>query len=333
MKHTELKINEVYTDIFQLKTPMPNSPLRSINAYLIRGGERNLLIDTGYNTQPCVEYLRRCMDALGAESERTDILLTHFHSDHAGASTSLIHPSRHIYVPQQEYRFFGIGQGSEVYREARKPRYLSEGLSEEYFQRIMRLRQSGSGRPDLFSSRFQPFDESAVFQAGSYRLTPIHTPGHTPGHMCFWEPEHKLMFTGDHILFDISSNIIPWPDIPNSLGIYLYSLKRLREYDAHLAFPGHRETGNMPQRIDEQLDHHQQRLKECEAAIQLYPGKTALEITELITWKIRNRAGKSGIPLHLMRYAFGECLCHLDHLRYQGRVQRTMGDDGFYHYD
>lgn len=333
MKHTELKINEVYSNIFRLKTPMPNSPLRSVNAYLIKGADRNILIDTGYNTDVCADYLRECLSTLGADPERTDILLTHFHSDHAGASTSLIHESRKIYVPQQEYAFFGIQENADIYDESRRPRYLTEGLSEEYFQRIMSLRQAGSGEPDSFSQRFEPFDETSVFQAGGYRLVPLHTPGHTPGHMCFWEAEHKIMFTGDHILFDISSNIIPWPGIPNTLGIYLYSLKKLRDYDVQLALPGHREPGNMLARIDEQLEHHDQRLKECEAVIKLYPGKTALEITELITWKIRNRSNKRSIPLRLMRYAFGECLCHLDHLTLLGRVQRKLQeDDGFYHY-
>lgn len=334
MKQHELHMDEVYPDIFKIKSPMPGSPLRSVNAYLIKGDDRNILIDTGYHTESCVEHLRYALDAAGAKPEDTDILLTHFHSDHCGASTSLIHESRRIYVPRQEYQFFGIEQGADFYRESQKPRYLTEGLSEEYFQEIMRLKQAGSGGPDLFSHQFEPFDETAVFQVGTYRLVPIHTPGHTPGHMCFWEPEHKLMFTGDHVLFDISSNIIPWPGIPNALGVYLYSLRRLQEYDVQMAFPGHREAGNMLQRIDEQLAHHEQRLKECEAAIKLYPGKTALEITELISWKIRrSNTSNRRIPLHLMRYAFGECLCHLDHLSYLGRVDRRMLDkDGFYHY-
>src|SRR5262249_48707026 len=31
-------------------------------------------------------------------------------------------------------------------------------------------------------------------------LSAIWTPGHSPGHLCFWEPRHQLMLSGDHVL-------------------------------------------------------------------------------------------------------------------------------------
>ncbi len=324
-------ITEICKDIYRIQIPLNGSSLGTINSYVIRGADRSLLIDTGYRAEPCIETIRSSLSLLGVRPEKTDILLTHFHNDHSGAATDLIHPWRKIYVPAQEYQFFGIGDDPKVYTESRRPRYLKEGLSDEEFEKMMYITLPGSKGPDFFAGQFSPVDDRQTFAAGEYTLTAIHTPGHTPGHMCYWDEAHGLMFTGDHILFDISPNIIPWPGIPNILGLYLYSLQKLQNYPAAIALPGHRQPGSLSARIDEQIRHHKQRLNECESLVKLYPDKTALEITRLLSWKIRRPRGTRGIPLPLLRYAFGECLCHLDYLRFQKKIEQTFSG-GFYRY-
>ena len=324
-------ILEICKDIYRIRVPMEGSTLRAINSYIIKGSDRNLLIDTGYRTEVCTETIRKSLSKLEVKPEKTDILLTHFHNDHSGAATDLIHPMRSIYVPSQEYQFFGIGKDPQFYTESRRPRYVQEGLSDEEFEKMMYLTLPGASGPDFFAHQFVPVEDDQKITVGNYTLTAIHTPGHTPGHMCYWDEDHGLMFTGDHILFDLSPNILSWPGIPNTLGLYLYSLQKLQAYPAATALPGHREPGSLSARIEEQLKHHQQRLNECESVVKLYPGKTALEITKLLSWKIRKPKGTKDSPLPLLRYAFGECLCHLDYLRIQKKVERTMSD-GFYRY-
>lgn len=326
------RIAEISSNLYRIQTPLKGSPLRTINSYLIKGSDRNLLIDTGYRMDLCVRSLREGLQELGADPRDTDILLTHFHNDHSGASTDLIHPDRHIYVPEQEYAFFRIGEDPEFYTTSRKPQYTAEGLTEENFDKYMYFGTPNTRAPDFFSGQFVPVKDSQVIAAGEYRLTAIHTPGHTPGHMCYLDEGHGILFTGDHVLFDISSNIIPWPGIPNILGLYLYSLEKLKSCSASTVLPGHREPGELSARIEQLLQHHQQRLNECESLVKLYPGKTAFELTQLMSWKLHKQDGSKGIPPTLMRYAFGECLCHLDHLRFLKRIQRTSGD-GFYRYE
>ena len=46
-------IEEVYKNIFRIEVPLPGTPLKSLNAYCIVGGERALLIDTGFNLPEC----------------------------------------------------------------------------------------------------------------------------------------------------------------------------------------------------------------------------------------------------------------------------------------
>ena len=47
------KLREIIPNLFQIPVPLPDNPLRELNAYLIRGTDRSLLIDTGFRLPPC----------------------------------------------------------------------------------------------------------------------------------------------------------------------------------------------------------------------------------------------------------------------------------------
>lgn len=40
-------------------------------------------------------------------------------------------------------------------------------------------------------------DEIGQIKLGNIYINVVKTPGHTPGSVCFWQPEDKLLFTGD----------------------------------------------------------------------------------------------------------------------------------------
>ena len=76
---------------------------------------------------------------------------------------------------------------------------------------------------------------------GQSELQIISTPGHTPGHVAFYEPEAKLLFTGD-TLFRES---IGRTDLPG--GDYSWIMKSILEKimplgDEVKVYPGHGET-------------------------------------------------------------------------------------------
>ncbi len=325
-------VHEVADQIFCIQTVLPGTTLGTINAYLIRGKERSILIDTAYRTRHCIRNLTDSLAFLGVVPEQMDIVLTHFHNDHSGASTDLIHPERTIYVPKDEFTFFGIYKQESYYNESRRALYTKEGLTNAEFDTIMHMKNSASMCfPDFHSKQFTPICAHDILTVGDYSLEAIHTPGHTPGHMCYYDRQKKIIFTGDHVLFDITPNIIPWDTIPNNLGIYLNSLSQAKELDVEIALPGHRFSGNYYSRIDELIAHHKKRLAECEALVKNKPGRTAFQLTGSLSWNLRNNSGKKRIPDHLIRYAFGECLSHLQALSMTGRVKHRLCGD-FYRY-
>ncbi len=50
-------IEELLPDLFRIEIPLPNSPLKHLNSYVIRASERNLVIDTGLNRKECLDAM------------------------------------------------------------------------------------------------------------------------------------------------------------------------------------------------------------------------------------------------------------------------------------
>ena len=82
---------QAYKNIYRIYVPLTGNPLKSLNSYLIKaeGTGKNLLIDTGFNCEECLEALLAGMAELGATAENTDVFLSHMHSDHCGNAAAL----------------------------------------------------------------------------------------------------------------------------------------------------------------------------------------------------------------------------------------------------
>lgn len=306
--------------IYRIRIPLANSPLKELNTYFIRGNDRDLLIDTGYRTPECREALESGLRKLGSDSARRDILLTHLHADHTGLSTEFADPDRRIWIGETDLvwlkkRLESVGQ--ELFFE----RVLKEGFPVQVKNAIQRAGTSANAMIPRMTNQFCGIKNGDCFEIGAVKLQVIEVPGHTPGSIMLWEPEKKMMFTGDHVLFDISPNIIYWDGVEDSLGDYLRSLQECRKYDVSLALPGHRNGGDYKHRIDELIEHHAERLNEVEEIIWKSPGKTAYEITGCMTWRIRAKNWEE-FPNSQKWFATGECLAHLDHLLCQKRIKK-----------
>ena len=59
-----------------------------------------------------------------------------------------------------------------------------------------------------------------AIEVGRYRFRVVETPGHTPGHLALYEPESRILFGGDHVLFVISPSIALFPDGADGLQAY-----------------------------------------------------------------------------------------------------------------
>lgn len=74
-----LTIEELLENLFRIEIPLPESPLRSLNSYVIKSSDRNLIVDTGFNRKECLEAMEAGLKELEIDLGRTDFFITHLH--------------------------------------------------------------------------------------------------------------------------------------------------------------------------------------------------------------------------------------------------------------
>lgn len=325
-------ITKVWDDpaVFDIHIDLPNNPLRSLNVYVITTPEQNLLIDTGFNRHECRSALWTGIRELGLDLKKTSVFLTHLHADHTGLAGEFVAQGCPIYMGRIDYEYLDkMKNGGNV--SNLEELFRSEGFSEEVLALQSRENQGRRyGVKQMFPARL--VDDGTVISLGNWKIRCVHTPGHTPGHMVLYLPERQLLFSGDHILFDITPNISVWDGVPRSLEDYLSSLEKIRALPVQVAFPAHRHGGSdVPRRIDALQAHHRDRLEEICRAVAARPGSTAYEIAGTITWSARG-LGWAQFPPHQKWFAMGETLAHLRYLEQHGQAVREARGAVFAYY-
>ena len=89
---------------------------------------------------------------------------------------------------------------------------------------------------------------------GQWQLEVIHTPGHSHGGVCFYEPQQKILFSGDTIF--PGGRTGRW-DLPTAqYDDLLKSVERLLELDINSLYPGHHNPieGNVRAHLEASLE-------------------------------------------------------------------------------
>ena len=324
-------VTHIQDNIFQICVELPNSPLKSLNAYLIKGDGRNLLVDTGFRTEVCRRDLLEGLKELGVSMEDTDIFLTHLHADHSGLAVSIASKTTKIYLSSEDAARL-IKMNSEDGWQETEQWYEENGFSTEQIHQAKRA--------PMYHYRCEPFEGFTRIQAGEtlryggHQLQTIATPGHTPGHMCLYDTKCQAMFLGDHVLFDITPNIISWPNFADPLGTYLENLSCIEKYQIRLPLPGHRGVhGTLQERINDLKKHHEERLREMNRVLQENPKATAYQLAAKMTWHVKGcMNGWESYPISQKRFAVGETVAHLQYLEKRGFASSCKSGQTFLYY-
>jgi len=319
-------IEQILPDIYRIEIPLPKSPLRSLNAYVIRGNERSLVVDTGWNHETCLHAMQFGLKELDIDLERTDFFITHLHADHIGLVGELMTPASRVYFGAFEASVAAADVEQKKERVDQMFRtYVLHGFPEEELRRAV-ANHPGYRYVSPKAIHFTTLSDGDKIEIGDYSFTSIETPGHSPGHICLYEPKEKILLSGDHILFDITPNITRWPEMEDSLGEYLRSLEKVYALDVKRVLPGHRSLmSNHRERIDALREHHDRRLREALEAVS-NGGKTAWEVAPHLSWDIAVRSWEQ-FPTVQKWFALGETIAHLKHLEARGKVvSKEQGD-------
>lgn len=159
---------EILPGVHQVEGVDP-SPDFSTHVYLLKdSGSTWTLLDTGLpgSETAIAAYLKHHSIAPGSVAR---ILLTHLHRDHVGA--------------------LGAVAGLT------KAKTFAHWLEAAYIANDPKYDGPGTPPAEPFHVSEKLKDGDAVDAFGG--LVAYHTPGHTPGHVCYYQPERKILFSGD----------------------------------------------------------------------------------------------------------------------------------------
>ena len=174
------------------------------NIYLI--GDTVIDTGTGFNFTRLKDVLR--VFKMPMENVKR-IINTHYHFDHIGGN--------------------GYFTGSEIWVHEGDASVLENGDAEiavaEFFGGKMHKMKVA-----------RKLKDGEKIKLGTMEFQIIHTPGHTPGSICLYEPNQKLLITGDTVF----SNAVGRTDLEGGDFEQLKnSLSKLSKMDIQKILPGH----------------------------------------------------------------------------------------------
>jgi glyoxylase-like metal-dependent hydrolase (beta-lactamase superfamily II) len=224
--------------VVRIREPHVDPFLRA-NLFLVRGRDRDLLVDSGLG----IASLR---SELADLFERPVIAVaTHRHFDHVGG----LHEFDETVVHREDAAAVSNADG---FASLRIEDYPPEELSgyEAPTSLLAALPRDGY---DAAAYRVVPVvptrivDEGDTIDLGDRRFSVLHLPGHTPGEIGLWEEATATLYSGDCVY---ESGML-LDELPESdVGDYVGSMLRLRELPVRIVHGGHDDTFGRPRLLD-----------------------------------------------------------------------------------
>ncbi|ELY37319.1 MBL fold metallo-hydrolase [Natronorubrum tibetense] len=275
------------------------------------------LVDTGLATEGIRAELREGLAERGyAFSDVDDIVLTHFHVDHAGLAGEIQAESgATVYAHEADAPLIEQDPDAVAALEERRQEYLERwGVPDDAQETLLGFFEQAAhleGEP----AEVTPIEDGEVLEVGGRTLEAIHAPGHAAG-LCGFEIEtsgRSEAFVGDAVLPVYTPNV-GGADVrvERPLETYLTTLRRLadREYDR--LWPGHRDPIDDPRdRALEIVDHHRERSEKILGILEEHGPANAWEVSAHLFGELEG--------IHIV-HGPGEAFAHLDHLRHEGTL-------------
>lgn len=147
-------------------------------------------------------------------------------------------------------------------------------------------------------------------QGDGWTLEALHTPGHTSNHTCFWMPEQRMLFSGDHIM-GWSTTVITPPD--GDMRAYFDSIELVRALSPSSLWPTHGSpvTDVLPfidAFVAHRLDREAQVLQAVRDGVALVPDMVR-RLYVGVSEKLYKPAGRS-VLAHLIKLADDGLVAH-----------------------
>ncbi|HEX5781331.1 MAG TPA: MBL fold metallo-hydrolase [Solirubrobacteraceae bacterium] len=269
---------KVIPGIWRLRLPLPWPGVPHCNAWALASGPGIVLVDTGMHEPGSMAHLERALDQAGLKIEHVRLIVcTHAHVDHCGQAPAIAERAGCEVWMHHDHAHHTDDDPEEALKRRVVVAHQS-GVPPDAVQRaIERRRGQGSGQAGTLQiDRELNEGDTIATDLGAWQV--VETPGHAPSHICLYQPERRVLISGDHLLgrvslyFDVGYT-------PDPVGEFLDSLDKVERLDARLVLAGHaRPFTDVAAHVAANRDLAEQRLDAVREAL---PG-TAFEIAQRV---------------------------------------------------
>jgi glyoxylase-like metal-dependent hydrolase (beta-lactamase superfamily II) len=309
----------VISGVYRLRLPLPWPGVPHCNAWAVKAGDGVVLFDTGMHQPDSLAQLERALGMVGLSIERVRLVVcTHAHSDHYGQAATIVartgcelwmHPKYEHMTAMTEDPGIVLTRRLEVARQS--------GVPEEPLRRFAAERKGHESGISAVVAPDRELVPGVVVHTDLGGWTVHETPGHAPSHVCLFQPQRRLLISGDHLLGRISL-YFDYGHSPDPVGEFVSSLDVVQRLGARLCLPGHGRTfTDVRAHIEGNRKLVAERLAGVRAAIADEP-LTAFEIVP--------RVYNSALTSFNAPWLLTETLCMLQHLEKLGTAERIEGE-------
>jgi glyoxylase-like metal-dependent hydrolase (beta-lactamase superfamily II) len=310
--------DRVLPGVWRLRLPLPWPGVPHCNAWALAAGDGIVLIDTGMHEPGSLAHLERALDQVNLRLDHVRLLLcTHAHSDHYGQAAPIVeragcelwmHPDHQHMTRSLQDPEAALARRLEVARQS--------GVPDEPLRAWAEARR---GQGPGIAALVEPDRElvpGVELQTDHGTWSVHHTPGHAPSHVCLFQPERRLLISGDHLLGRVSL-FYDYGWTPDPAGEFLDSLEVVDRLDARLCLPGHgRPFTDVRAHVHANQELARGRIDAVAAALADGP-LTAFEVVPRVY-------GEDVGPANAAWW-IQETLCYLTHLERRGAARRLPG--------
>ena len=317
---------EVAPGVLWARMPLPFA-LKWINVWLIEDGDGWAIVDTGIGSETSRENWRSIFaNAIGGRPI-TRVIVTHMHPDHLGLAGWLTRKfDCPLFMSRLEYvtcRMLVADTGREAPEDGVRF-YRAAGWDEDALDSY-RVKFGGFGKAiSRLPDSYRRLSDGDVIRIGARDWRIITGNGHSPEHVCLWQPELKVLISGDQVLPRISSNVSVFPTEPDAdpLSDWISSCAKLKAALPAdlLVLPAHNEPFHgLHPRLQNLIDGHERALARVRKRLAAEPRR----VVDLFGALFARSIGPD-----LIGMATGETIAHLNCLIARGEARRTIGANG-----
>jgi glyoxylase-like metal-dependent hydrolase (beta-lactamase superfamily II) len=309
----------VLPGLWRLRLPLPWPGVPHCNAWAIAAGDGVVLVDCGAHVAGSWAHFERALEQCRLSVEHVRLLAcTHAHSDHYGQAAPIVERARcELWMhPDHEHATRAL-HDPDAALERRLEVARQSGVPAEPLERYAEARRNEEPTIAAFVEPDRDLVDGVELQTDLGPWVVYETPGHAPSHVCLFQPQRRLLISGDHLLGRVSLYYdYGWTEDP--VGEFLRSLDTVEALDARLCLAGHGRTfADVQAHIVANRKLVHERLDRTLAALADGP-KTAYDA---VPWVYDEPLTQATATWWLTG-----TLCYLRHHEVTGRVRRVEGD-------